>query len=462
MCGIAGFIQRGPDPEALCRGCWPASPTGVPTARGPGATPGLAGRVRSPAAGDHRRRRRHPADGERGRPCCITYNGEIYNFLQLRPELEQAGHRFRDAQRHRGDPSPLRAHGTAAWPRWTACSPSRSGTPGRSACSLARDRCGIKPLYYAELPDGGLVFASELGALLAHGGVDRELGVEGLASYFFSDYVHPPFSMLRRVKKLPPGHTVVWQDGRLGRRAPSGGCRPRGPPPRERATLADELWAGTGRAVKAQLVADVPVGIFLSGGIDSSCVATRGRRGRAHEGVLDRLRERHLRRVGLRPDGGQSAGRRVRSGDARRAHPAGCARSGARPARRADGRSVVPADVLPAVAPGGPPRQGGRRRRRWRRAVGRVPDLPGPRVRGPLRGSPPGFEPASRAGPSTLPIDDRYQSLEWKLRRFTGRWDDDPVVRHLRWMSSVDLPDLGRAIPARGAFGPRRWTPRCP
>ena len=144
---------------------------------------------------------------------------------------------------------------------------------------LARDRCGIKPLYYAELPAGGLVFASELTAVLAHGGVDRALGAEGLASYFFSDYVHPPYTITRAVKKLPPGHTLVWERGQLQTPRPFWQVPTAGASPAENdAALGERLWQGIERAVEAQLIADVPVGIFLSGGIDSSTVAAAAAR----------------------------------------------------------------------------------------------------------------------------------------------------------------------------------------
>ena len=142
--------------------------------------------------------------------------------------------------------------------------------------TLARDRAGIKPLYYAELADGGIVFASELSALLAHGGVDRELSIEGLASYFFSDYVHPPATIVAQGAQAaarPHPHLA----GRQLRAAPrvTGRCRrpgrrPTSPTPSWRPSCGPTSTAPS----TAQLVSDVPVGIFLSGGIDSSCVAT--------------------------------------------------------------------------------------------------------------------------------------------------------------------------------------------
>src|SRR5438045_7890566 len=75
---------------------------------------------------------------------------------------------------------------------------------------IARDRIGIKPLYYAPLPDGGVAFASELTALLEHPAVDRSLDPEGVASLFFLDYIHPPHTIVRGARKLEPGHALVW------------------------------------------------------------------------------------------------------------------------------------------------------------------------------------------------------------------------------------------------------------
>src|SRR5262249_14315873 len=131
--------------------------------------------------------------------------------------------------------------------------------------TLARDRVGIKPLYYAALPDGGLVFASELGALLAHPLLSRAVDAAALRSYFFADYVQSPLSMVRGVLKLEPACFRVWCDGRLGpaRRywtAPATSTRP----PAPGRVLANELRDRLEESVAAQLVADVPVGVFLS------------------------------------------------------------------------------------------------------------------------------------------------------------------------------------------------------
>jgi asparagine synthase (glutamine-hydrolysing) len=276
MCGIAGFIQRGPDPQALPRmlscivhrgpdgeGSWIRAEAGWQVALG------------------HRRLSiidveggTQPMDNVEG-TAVIVYNGELYNFMALRPGLEAGGRRFRTRSDTEVILQHFEARGVTGVPELDGMFAFAVWQPAARRLTLARDRTGIKPLYYAELPDGGLVFGSELASLMAHGGIDRAVSVDGLASYFFSDYVHPPHTVLRAARKLPPGHTVVWEDGRLGAPVPYWQVRAPGPAPaRSDADLAAELWSEIGAAVKAQLVSDVPVGIFLSGGIDSSCVAT--------------------------------------------------------------------------------------------------------------------------------------------------------------------------------------------
>jgi asparagine synthase (glutamine-hydrolysing) len=386
----------------------------------------------------------------------ISYNGEIYNFKRLREALEQKGHTFRTRSDTEVILQHFQRHGIGGIPALDGMFAFAIWEARDRRLTLARDRTGIKPLYYAELADGGAVFASELSALLAHGGVDRELAIEGLASYFFSDYVHPPATIVRKVRKLPPGHTIIWQDGNWG--LPHSYWQVPGPgpaPDRPDRELAAELWSDIGRAVSAQLVADVPVGIFLSGGIDSSVVATAaaaaGGRMKAFsigfenatfdetryarmlaeridvEWISETLHERNLLDV---------MDAALDHIDEPLADP-----------------SFLPTFLLSRLAArhvkvvvggdGGDETWGGYptyRAHRYAAIYRRVPGLIRKQVLGRLIGM--------------LPVDDRYQSLEWKLRRFTHRWDDDTVMRHLRWMSSVDLPDLERAIPAAKGMRP--------
>ncbi len=459
MCGIAGFIAREPDPGALARMLREIAHRGPD---GEGAWHGAAGPWRVTLG--HRRLAIIDLDGgaqpmgnEDG-TVVVTYNGELYNYRTLRPALERQGHVFRT----RSDTETLihhfEEHGTAGVQALDGMFAFAIWEAAAERLVLARDRSGIKPLYYAELAGGGLVFASELRAVLAHGGVDGALGVEGLASYFFSDYVHPPHTIVRGVKKLPPGHTLVWQRGRLETprsfwQVPAPGA----PTGETDAALAQRLWDGIERAVESQLVADVPVGIFLSGGIDSSSVAAAavrraGRRMTAfcigfENATFDESRYARLvaERLGIELhtetlreqnllDVVDLALDRL---DEPLADP-----------------SFLPTYLLARLAArhvkvvvggdGGDELWGGYptyRAHLYAMFYAAIPTW-------------------ARAGLvdrliAKLPIDDRYQSLEWKLRRFTERWDDDLVRRHLRWMSSVDLPDLAAGIPqARGMLPP--------
>ena len=208
-----------------------------------------------------------------GLPLAIAYNGEAYNFRELRAELERAGERFRTGTdteavlrgyRVWGDAVVERLRGMFAFALWDG----RDG--GRLL--LARDRFGQKPLYYRRDPDGALWFSSELKALLPSGG-PRDVDPESLAYYLDRGYPPPDRCMLRGYAKLPPGHVLAWEGGRLRRE------RYWAPPPVEaapadvsRGAAAGALRELLGEAVRMRLVADVPVGALLSGGVDSASV----------------------------------------------------------------------------------------------------------------------------------------------------------------------------------------------
>jgi asparagine synthase (glutamine-hydrolysing) len=193
----------------------------------------------------------------------VVQNGEIYNHLELRAELERAGHRFRT----RCDTEVL-VHGYEHWGAglWerlrgmfaVALHDARSHT-----LVLARDPFGIKPLYYRE-HGGELSFASELDALPT-----GELDLDALEAFLAFNVIPAPLSIFREIRKLPPGHTLRWSENRssLERFA-----RP-GPLPErtddDEAELVEECRARLRDSVRAHLIADVPVGVLLSGGVDS-------------------------------------------------------------------------------------------------------------------------------------------------------------------------------------------------
>jgi len=211
---------------------------------------------------------RQPIASEDGSKV-IVFNGEIYNYRELRADLIQRRHVFRTASdteaivhlyEEAGPAAVERLRGMFAFALWDA--------EHRSLC-LARDRFGIKPLYYVVAP-WGLAFASELKALVAAGLTGRELDWEALDAYFQLGYIPAPASPFRDVRKLPPGHWLMWhptgevqvhQYWDLPRHAAAA------PPEPERRVLE---WLD--ESVAAHLISDVPVAAFLSGGLDSSAV----------------------------------------------------------------------------------------------------------------------------------------------------------------------------------------------
>ena len=144
---------------------------------------------------------------------CVTYNGEIYNYRELVNELQARGHIFRS----RCDTEVI----VHAWEEWgEACVERFNGQfafaiwdEPKQTLFLARDRFGEKPLYYAELDDGQLLFASELKALLLHPRLPREIDPRGVADYFSYGYVPDPRTIYRGVGKLPPAHTLTVRRG---------------------------------------------------------------------------------------------------------------------------------------------------------------------------------------------------------------------------------------------------------
>jgi len=199
----------------------------------------------------------------------IVQNGELYNYRELRVRLERAGHRFATRSdtevlvhlyEEHGDQFAAQLRGMFAVALWDA---------RRRRLVLARDAFGIKPLYY-RVDGDGLAFASELRALPR-----GEIDFDALEGFLAFNSIPGPYTIFRDVKKLPPGHLLVWEDGeaRLSRFA-----RP-APVPAEEVRrdredeLAEELRARLRDSVRAHLIADVPVGVLLSGGVDSSLLA---------------------------------------------------------------------------------------------------------------------------------------------------------------------------------------------
>ncbi len=200
----------------------------------------------------------------------VVCNGEIYNFRELRAELRDKGHRFAT-----GSDSEVIVHLYEEF--GPDCVGKLSGMFGLAIWDrrerrlvLARDRLGIKPLYLLRRSDH-IVFASELKSLLEYPGVDREIDPAALQEYLALGYVPAPLSMLKGVEKLLPGEVLVAQDGNVRRE------RYWRPPAASDTSRDEKSWAGRiaetmEQAVVSQMVSDVPLGAFLSGGVDSSAV----------------------------------------------------------------------------------------------------------------------------------------------------------------------------------------------
>jgi asparagine synthase (glutamine-hydrolysing) len=200
----------------------------------------------------------------------LVFNGEIYNHRELRAELESRGEKFKTSS----DTEVV----LRAFLRWDKdCFARLRGMFAVAVWSqdarrlvLARDRLGIKPLYF-HLRDGELYFGSELKTIFAHPEFKRELDFTGLHYYLSLNYVPCPHTLVRGIEKLPPGHLLEWQDGDVEMEAY---WRLRFEPQKEKSLegAQEELDSLLRESVRDHLIADVPLGIWLSGGVDSSTI----------------------------------------------------------------------------------------------------------------------------------------------------------------------------------------------
>ena len=202
--------------------------------------------------------------------AIIVFNGEIYNHLEVRAELEKLGHRF-----HTHTDTETVLHAFLQWD--TGCFARLRGmfavalwTESQQRLVLARDRMGIKPLYFTRLGQD-LIFGSELKAILLHPEVERRISLEGLDCYLSLNYVPCPWTLVDGIVKLPPGHWLEWRDGAVRSEAywtlPFGVSHGR-----TLDSAKEELDALLQQAVKEHLLSDVPLGVWLSGGMDSSTI----------------------------------------------------------------------------------------------------------------------------------------------------------------------------------------------
>jgi asparagine synthase (glutamine-hydrolysing) len=203
----------------------------------------------------------------------LTYNGEIYNFADIRQELVRRGHRFKS-----GTDSEVILHGYEEWGleclrRFNGMFAFALWDDTRRRLWLVRDRLGVKPLFYARTPSG-ISFGSEVKAVLADPAVDRTLDYEALAYYLSLNYLPAPFTLFKNIRQLEPGQQLVAEaDGRVALSAYWDLVFDNDPAARPESAWIEEFDALMDDAVRLRLVSDVPFGLFLSGGVDSSGVA---------------------------------------------------------------------------------------------------------------------------------------------------------------------------------------------
>jgi asparagine synthase (glutamine-hydrolysing) len=276
MCGICGIVhdEDAPDVE---RGVV-TNMTRAMTHRGPDdegfyfdARAGLGARRLSiiDLAGGHQ-----PIANEDA-TLHIVFNGEIYNYRELRAHLLRKGHVFRTQSdtevilhlfEEFGPDAVHHLNGMFAFAIWDS---------RRRVLFAARDRMGIKPFFFARTASG-LTFGSELRVVMTNPAVERRLDLEALNEYLSFEFVPTPRTIIAGIERLPPGHTLLWQAGRVSTNqywTPSLAKSEDQPPVRWR-EHADALQERLRGAIRQELVSDVPVGVFLSGGLDSSTVAS--------------------------------------------------------------------------------------------------------------------------------------------------------------------------------------------
>jgi asparagine synthase (glutamine-hydrolysing) len=272
MCGIAGIFHPG-TPK-------PVDPSRIAAMIAAQAHRGPDGEGIWTAAGVGLGHRRLSIIDLEGSPqpmqaggLTVTYNGEIYNFAALRDELERKGARFVTE----GDTEVL-LHGWRAWgpallDRLNGMFAFALHDADTGSLFLARDRMGVKPLHYVELSDGSLAFASELKGLLAHPLLRRAPDVTAVEDFLAFGYVPDDACLVAGVRKLPAGHFLLvqrWQGVPRPRRWWSLSFADRATGSAK--TLGEDLLAKMRDGVRSRMVADVPLGAFLSGGVDSSAV----------------------------------------------------------------------------------------------------------------------------------------------------------------------------------------------
>jgi asparagine synthase (glutamine-hydrolysing) len=204
----------------------------------------------------------------------ISYNGEIYNFLELRDQLSDLGCTFRGRSDTEVMLQAYQTWGMAGLKRLEGIFAFALWDPGRKRLVLMRDRLGVKPLFYCWL-DGRLVFSSEITSIIAAGGIGTAVDDQALAEYLWYGNAFEDRTIYRDVRSLPPGHWMIVEDGHVRTEAwwRIEEWLTHEDQPLTELEAVHRLRETLAVAVRRQLISDVPVGIFLSGGIDSSAIA---------------------------------------------------------------------------------------------------------------------------------------------------------------------------------------------
>jgi asparagine synthase (glutamine-hydrolysing) len=278
MCGIAGVVRSRPQTQVdrttllrMAAAIRHRGPDGFGLATAPGA-----GLVSTRLAIFDIPGGWQPLESPDAR-ATLVYNGEVYNHPELRAELEADGERFATTCDTEVVLRLLVREGPAALDRLNGQWAMALWEPAPRRLTMIRDRFGVRPLYFSLPPDGSLVFASEVKALFASGLVDPAPDPAGFDQVFTLWGARPPRTPFRGVRQLPPGALAVWEDGRIvaERRWWAPDAAPRSSPasPRDTEAAVAELELLMRDSVRLRLRADVPVGTYLSGGLDSSLIS---------------------------------------------------------------------------------------------------------------------------------------------------------------------------------------------
>ncbi len=453
MCGIAGFLNREgepADPGVLAR------MTATLAHRGPDGE----GEYRDGPVGlGHRRLSIIDVDGgaqpisnEDG-TVWVTFNGEIYNEPELRARLKSTGHSFRTATdteclvhlyEEHGPDFARHLNGMFALALWDG---------PRRRLVLARDRMGQKPLYHAETGRGALVFGSEPKALLAHPDVPRRLDPRGLSRYLFYEYVPAPGSIWGGMSKLPPAHVLVREGGTT---TIARYWEPPGPAadpiPFEEAS--GRFWDGFRAAVGRHRRSDVPLGVFLSGGVDSSSVASALAELEPAGGIRTfsigfddpSFDESGHARAVARHLGTDHRERTFSAGTVMELLPevAGWLDEPFGDA------SILPTHLLSrfareevTVALGGDGAD---------ELLAGYPTFRAERASGLFRRLPGAARALAGAAVGRLPVDHGNISLDFRLKQFLRGAGEPPMLAHQRWLGSFSGAEIGRTLADPGGF----------